>query len=63
MSDDIRDISAPEAKAIIGAVKITMDAIEAGHLTIPRKDEFMALLKSSHAKLTNKDQGIIQRIN
>lgn len=63
MKDDIHDLSAEEANAIIGAVKITIDAIEGGHLDIPNKDILMQLLKSSHAKLTNKDKGIIQRVS
>lgn len=62
MSNSINDLSAEEANAIIGAVKITKDAIANGHIDMPNKDIFFKLLDSSYKKLTNKDQGIIQRI-
>ena len=62
-TDDINDLSAEEANAIIGAVKITIDAIEANAIELPNKDILHKLLKSAHRKLTNKDEGIIQRVN
>jgi len=61
--DDINDMTAHEANAIIGAVKIILDAIEGGQLEMPNKNRFHGLLNSAHRKLTHKDSGVIQRIN
>jgi hypothetical protein len=63
MSNDINDLTAMEANAIISAVKIVKQAIESGQLDMPEKDRFHGLLKSSYEKLTHKDDGVIQRIS
>ena len=60
--DDIHDLSRDEAMCIIKCVEIAIMGIESGNLDMPNKDTFMLLAKSSHAKLTNKDQGIIARV-
>ena len=62
-SDDINDLSVDEARAVIAAVQITMEAIQAGHLDMPNKTAFHILLESAHRKLTHKDAGVIQRVN